>query len=377
MKIGLVCPDFPPALRHGGVSHYSGLLAEELITKGHRITAFAGDEHKPCDRSLICEVCRLQGLWDRATALSIENFYQSARLDVLNVQYSPAAYPPAFRTALPGLLKKTNSALSLHSLWGGGMLSRLQGYLLVRSASKVIATNSEILYLIRKWMPWALQKTRFVPIGPNIMPDSKIIDSLNIFNKYGVRGSHFVLMYFGMIYNGKGLHILLEAVQKMVVEEAINIKLLVVGGGVSDLGNVIDDLKAQARRFDLGDRVVFTGPVDAKVVSALYARADVAVLPYESGVSDRRGSLMAALAHGKAIVTTPPRIPIPHFQNGLHMLFCDRLDPSSLSKTIKSIILDPELKAHLEQGAVKLVKGFRWERIASDTEYVFREVMHA
>jgi glycosyltransferase involved in cell wall biosynthesis len=47
-----------------------------------------------------------------------------------------------------------------------------------------------------------------------------------------------------------------------------------------------------------------TGGLPAKDVSALLSACDLMIQPYPEGVTTRRGSMMAALAHQRAIVTT-------------------------------------------------------------------------
>lgn len=51
-------------------------------------------------------------------------------------------------------------------------------------------------------------------------------------------------------------------------------------------------------------RVIATGALSAPVLSACLSLADVVVQPYTDGISGRRGSAMAPLAHGCAVVTT-------------------------------------------------------------------------
>ena len=55
---------------------------------------------------------------------------------------------------------------------------------------------------------------------------------------------------------------------------------------------------------DLHARVRAAGPLGAADVSRHLAACDVMLQPYSDGVSTRRTSMMAALAHGRAAVTT-------------------------------------------------------------------------
>ena len=64
--------------------------------------------------------------------------------------------------------------------------------------------------------------------------------------------------------------------------------------------------------IDLGlfERVRWTGREEDAEVSADLSACDLLFLPYLDGASLRRGTLMAGLAHGCAIVTTTPQSPL-------------------------------------------------------------------
>ena len=61
-------------------------------------------------------------------------------------------------------------------------------------------------------------------------------------------------------------------------------------------------------------------------------------LPYVDGASLRRGSLLAAIAHGKAIVTTEPRYPIEGLRHEDSVLYVPPNDPQSLADAVKRLL---------------------------------------
>ena len=44
MKIAIICPNYPPALFEGGISHYSRLIATHLSKNGHKVFAITSTE---------------------------------------------------------------------------------------------------------------------------------------------------------------------------------------------------------------------------------------------------------------------------------------------------------------------------------------------
>jgi glycosyltransferase involved in cell wall biosynthesis len=54
----------------------------------------------------------------------------------------------------------------------------------------------------------------------------------------------------------------------------------------------------------LADKVYATGALAPERLSLALQACDMMIQPYQDGVSTRRGSVMAALAHGRAVVTT-------------------------------------------------------------------------
>ena len=152
-------------------------------------------------------------------------------------------------------------------------------------------------------------------------------------------------------------------------------RLLMVGGkvGASDPTNQAYLEHVERLTVDLGvaDRVQWTGFTSSDQVSANLLAADCAVLPYHEGATLRHGSLMAALAHGLPIVSTltsaggetDPGL-FPMLRDGESALLVPPEDPVRLADAVERVMIDPELRLRLAQGAAGLSKQFTWDAIA-------------
>jgi len=101
----------------------------------------------------------------------------------------------------------------------------------------------------------------------------------------------------------------------------------------------------------------------------------VVALPFEDGASYRRGTLMAAIHHGCAIITTTPSVTIPTLIDGENMLLVPPSDATTLSGTIRKLIHAPDLLKKLRCGAKELDKQFDWSQIARDCAAFFERVI--
>ncbi|MDY7041557.1 MAG: glycosyltransferase, partial [Chloroflexota bacterium] len=103
--------------------------------------------------------------------------------------------------------------------------------------------------------------------------------------------------------------------------------------------------------------------------------ADICVLPYRDGASFRRGSFMAALAHGRAIVSTTPRVPVPELRDEENILLTQPDDPPALAAAISRLARDSILRQRLADGAATLAQQFTWEKIATRTLALYEALM--
>jgi glycosyltransferase involved in cell wall biosynthesis len=374
MKIAIICPDYPPARHEGGISHYTRCLSHQLAHSADEIyiltnAAYTGEE---TDGRIF--VLKFSDPWNFAAVRQMKTTLQMRAIDLINLQYSPVMYSTGFKFSWPYLRRYFATTVSLHTLWGGSKINYLAAMWLLATASGIIATNSEVLYLTRKFFPFYHNKTRLIPIGPNIVPETNKEAYAEISKKHLPDINGPLLIHFGMPYPGKGLKVLLRATQILKNEYHLDIHLVVIGGGGSESSQYIQERKNMAAALGLDDRVIWTGRISAEAVSALVCQGDVVVLPFESGVSDRRGSLMAALVHQKAIVTTKPPIPMPLFNNGVNMVWPDNGDADTFAAIVYAVLKDKDLRHRLEEGAADLVKHFDWADIAVRTRSWFEEI---
>ncbi len=154
--------------------------------------------------------------------------------------------------------------------------------------------------------------------------------------------------------------------------------LLLIGGevGQADPTNIAYAQKVQSliEQYGLIDVVHRTGYVEQPEVSASLLAAEAVVMPYRDGVSFRRTTLIAALRHGCAIVTTTPADPrlSPEIKPGENMLLVPPRQAPALAQAITALAENPALRQQIAQGARQLSELFNWDQIAGQTLKVYQ-----
>ncbi len=374
MRIGLVTGEFPPD--QGGVGDFTFRLAEALAALGHDVHIITGPLRSPAPRDLPpapCAVHRVVPSWRWGCWREVLRVARAERLEVQNLQYQAAAYGmhPAVHflprpSARPPLVVTFHDLRVPYLFPKAGPLRWQAVRLLARRADGVIVTNREDYLRLEGEIP--PDRLALIPIGSNIPPEpppgyNRAAERA----RWGVGPDDLLLGYFGFLNESKGGEELIRTLA-LLVERGVPAHLLMVGGrlGTSDPTNrayaaFIDGLIAELR---LTERVHWTGYTDPQAVSAGLLATDLCVLPYRDGVSFRRGTLHACLAHGRAIVTTHPALPLPEVRDGENMRLVPPRDVGALAEAVLQVWRDPALRARLEAGARALAADFSWDRIA-------------
>jgi glycosyltransferase involved in cell wall biosynthesis len=375
-------------------------LARGLIAAGHAaqvITTAVGGQPSAASQSQDADVAvqRAVTSWGMRCWGEIADVVKRQQLDVLNIQYEPAAYamhvgvnflPGAWaRRSLKVPIVTTFHDLLVPYLFpqAGPLRWKVVEYLARHSAAAIV-TNAEDRARLANLQP-PISSLHVIPIGSNIDPSSAgEFDRAAERARWGIRLDEQVLGYFGFLSLSKGGSDLMQAL-KILSDRGLPIKLLLIGGliGSSDPTNA--EYAAQVERLidalGVQDRVITTGYLEPPEVSRALLICDVLVLPYADGASPRRGSLLAAIAHGRAIVTTEPRYPIGGMTNEEAVMYVPPGDPQALADAVQRVLIDEAWRARLQANISAAAELYTWDRIAAQTLEVFerasRDLQHA
>ena len=320
MRIGIVTGEYPPM--QGGVGAYTRILARHFSDNGHDISLFSSTQAYSDTFPIFCTPDN----WGIGSLRAIHQWTTRHQLDVVNLQFETAAYGMSpWIHFLPDVVRRVPVITTFHDLLFPYLFPKagpLRDWIvmhLARRSTGVIVTNHEDAQRVQN-----LPDTRLIPIGSNILQSLPANTNPHVWReKAGASTNDFLIAYFGLINRSKGLETLLKSLHRLRKED-IPGRLLIVGGvtGSSDSTNIAysEEINRLIARLDLNDYVYRTGFLedDAAVGSYLNA-SDVVVLPFNDGASFRRGSLMAAIHYGCAIVTTIPRVHVPMFVHGQNM----------------------------------------------------------
>jgi glycosyltransferase involved in cell wall biosynthesis len=116
--------------------------------------------------------------------------------------------------------------------------------------------------------------------------------------------------------------------------------------------------------------VIRTGHADEREVSAHLLAADCVALPFRDGASPRRGSLLAALAHGCTVVTTRPELTWEGL--GAATLLVPPDNEPDLGAAIARALGDETLRLALGERARSLASQYDWGEIARRHEELYQ-----
>lgn len=385
MRIGLVAGEYPPL--QGGLGDFTRELARALRAAGHNPAVLTRSAPGALSREATdgADTHRLPGGWGWRTPGDIRAFAAETGAEVINLQYQAAAYGmhPAVNL-LPWLLRDAPPlVVTFHDLRApylfpkAGPLRQRAVLALARGAAGVIVTNSEDEAALRAA---GVQRVRAIPIGSNVRPVlRRDFDPVAWKVARGLSAEARLVGYFGFLNESKGGETLLRALAALRATGR-DVALVLVGGqtGASDATNVTyaGRIDALAEELGLAGSICRTGFVDDAGVSEAFAACDALALPYRDGVSLRRGTLMAAFAHGSAIVTTTPRFPLPNLVDGDAFTLVPRDDAAALAAALARVFDDAVFRARLQAGSLRASGLFAWEAIAAKTTEWLESLIH-
>ncbi|MBD3425617.1 MAG: glycosyltransferase [Candidatus Omnitrophica bacterium] len=375
MKICMIFPTYPPNYQVDGIGDYTRILVSKLRQRGHEVFVITSGRYAGNDPRVI----KIGGgKWGIRELVRVFRLIRRDGFQVVHMQYTPISYGYGLTFKLLPLLIRLSAhrihfIVTFHTLVAGRWISRINALLLVMFSHKVISTHEELTQLYQKWLFPFSKKLVQIPIGTNIEPvevdGERIREEIN--KKYGISKNATLLVNFGFPNPWKGLETLCEAVKILSREGDYR---LIIMGGLTDRGiEYRYEIKGFIRRLGIEKEVIWMDGLKEKDVSGVLQASDIAVFPFVDGISIRRGTLMAAMAHGLPIVSTRPRVKCPYFRNGENVMLVGPGDKVALAEAIRKLSKDRELRDRLSMNVKALSLGFDWDRIAGSMIKVYSE----
>jgi glycosyltransferase involved in cell wall biosynthesis len=346
MKVLLAYPESQRVV--DGIRDYSLHLLEQLRSDGHD-----------------AELLRPRG--GLALARTVRGELASGERATLVVQYNPFSwgrwgFAPQLAAAV-GIIRATRPrvrvVLAVHEAYVPmsdartlimGVWQRMQVRLLLVLAHNALAMTSYLVDELSRYRPHRV--ISHVPVGSNLPDERASRDEARVEGGYGES------LVIATLSSGHDTHLhrlVLPAVQAVAERSHEPVVLLLLGSN-----NVAPEPVPSVAR------AVTTGYLDEHELARALSTADVFLAPFMDGASTRRTTLMAALQHGIAVVTTrSERTDAALLEDGaLAMAGPD--DADGFAAQAVALALDGDLRArHAASCRALYERHFSWPAIAA------------
>jgi glycosyltransferase involved in cell wall biosynthesis len=378
----LIASEYPP--RTGGVSDYTSLVAEGLAAEGDEVHVWCPPpvvddsfnvEDEPRGKGNEGSIGEAKSL--RARVVVHREFGRFAPSDLrrvgrlldecraprrLLVQYVPHGYGfGAMNVAFCAWLWKRarmngdEVELMVHEPFlefrGGtwrryvvASAQRLMTVMLLRAAHRV---RVAIPMWGELWRPYAFgRRVRFewLPVPSTVPVESDPSDVAQIRARYVSRDGGSLVGHFGTYPSYVAEH--LARLLPMLLARRESCAALLLGRGGAALRERI-----LREHPTLATRLHAPGVLPARSLSSHLAACDILALPFPDGVSTRRTSAMAALAHGLAVVTTEGRLSEPLWAESRAVELVAAGDLDAMCEAIERLLADDAERVRLSASA--------------------------
>ena len=326
---------YPPD--EGGIADYTFVIAKRLAEAGSHVWIWSGPEVSGGHRPLIDGVTLFR-LRSHFTPASLPALEEALKLvpkpyEIL-VQYVPQPFGPRSHSRFRGLpmwfclwllwRKPAPTTVMIHETVvnaneGGGWRERVLHHA-TRWMLKWLAQAADRIFLSTEaWLPAVKPLARpQTPVAALPVP-SNVAETYDAARAAAIRGGReLVLGHFGTFREPvTGL------IQALIPELLSDSRHMLLIGSGSDVF-----LKQfVALHPDLAGRLTATGALPPDEIAAHIGACDLMVQPYPDGVTSRRGTLMAAVALAKPVVTNDGAATEAVWRDSRAISMVERFDP--------------------------------------------------
>ncbi len=376
----------------GTVSVRAFFMARALVKRGHNVTILMAPYDNLADsgRAWVQEGVRLENMrlshndtWQQVTVPQ-GMARRAARLnpDVVHV-FKPIGYSGLTGVYLRWFSKKTlvldtddwegtggwNDVNPYPALWK--RLFDWQERWLARHAGAVTVASRTLQTQV--W-GFGVEPARvvYLPNGPDARLRGQVVsdeEKADLRTRVGVRDAPFAL-YLGHIPHGNDLDLALDALA-LISGQLPEARLVVAG-----VGDGLPELQAQAQKLGVADRVFFPGWVEPELVPVYLAAADAAINPYRDTLINRAkcaGKVVAAMAMGKAVVTSRLGESLAYIEDGRSGLLTTPGDSADLAQALLTMLSDRTRAADLGRNARERIWAeFDWDTRIGEVERAYQ-----
>lgn len=287
-------------------------------------------------------------------------------ITAVHMEYPGDLYGKTFLASfLPGIIRRYNKIngksitvnVRLHEFTRARLLRKMAILPILLDATRVYVPALKDRNTVKK-----LAKSQVMPttIGTNI----KVVSSELIENE------KISISYFGSVYPGKGIEHMLS-IWKLIKEIDNEDRFLfkIIGDIDTDDNNHFKEYHKQVwkwiEQYGLKDCIEVTGYISDEDVSREIQKSQIATLLYEDGLTLRRGSFLAYLAHGIPIVTSVgDEEACELFTNHVGIVMAGD-DNNIVQAILKYASLSRDMKEEIRLDNLSLATKFNWNNIAS------------
>jgi glycosyltransferase involved in cell wall biosynthesis len=387
MHVCYITAEYPPQI--GGVGDYVEHLSREVVSRGYDVTVLtsagrgidAGGDGNGAPR-----VLPIVKRWDLLHLPALIKVLKRVNADVYILEfvvfmYGRGGVAPWMLAFFPAFEKGVGRTLVLnvHETFRprrpglkGTVLSYISYRIFkaaVRGSTRAVVTNRYRQQVLHRSLAVDPARVSRIPVGANVLPAGAK-------RRAARNGDDVRVTSFGLWNGDRALEDVVRAVGAVAAQRPVRLSL--VGGYGNENGRVAE-VRRLSEESGLNGRLEITGALPSAAVSDYLSRSDIFVSPEAAGPSGRRGSLLAALAHGLPVVAYDGRESEAVFRDGDNIILVPEGDAEALAAALKRLAASRKLRRELGKRARETFEEhFAWPQIAErwDRE-VFARVSEA
>ena len=236
----------------------------------------------------------------------------------------------------------------------------------ILSYADVIISPSEPYIDESKFLRNYRDKIVVIPNGINLGEFNVRYSKKECRERLGLPLNKKILLYFGYLSPYKGPDVLVNAMPK-IMEEVPDAELVFAGKGV-----MRDELEMLSKSLGVEKNVRFTGFVEDNLKPLYYKAADVFVLPSTMSTEVFPLVLLEASASRLPMVVSDLDTFKCIIEENYNGILTKRNDENDLADAIICLLENEDARKEMGENAREKAEDYSWERIAEETEKVYK-----